>query len=268
MSEHDHRIRHSTAPAADEDTPEILRGDDDLPQVLADTVTEILHTPSARGAIHLVCAAVAIVAGAALVPAAWLVGRPNAGSGHPRLHRRRSSACSASARSTTACTGTSPAALKWMKRADHSMIFLFIAGSYTPLALLAMPPDTAKLVLTIVYSGAAAGVALKMFWPSAPRWVGRAALPDPRLHGDLVRRSPARRRRPDRRRPALRGCRALQHRRGALRRAVAQPVAADLRLPRVLPRVHRGGRGLPLRRDLARSSCSRARNGVTSAAAR
>ena len=67
-------------PAADEDIPEILRGDDDLPQVLADTVTEILHTPpSARGAIHLVCAAVAIVAGAALVPAAWLVGRPNAG---------------------------------------------------------------------------------------------------------------------------------------------------------------------------------------------
>ena len=67
---------------------------------------------------------------------------------------------------------TSLAALKWMKRADHSMIFLFIAGSYTPLALLAMPTDTAKLVLTIVYSGAAAGVALKMFWPSAPRWVG------------------------------------------------------------------------------------------------
>ena len=158
--------------AADEDIPEILRGDDDLPQVLADTVTEILHTPpSARGAIHLVCAAVAIVAGAALVPAAWLVGRPNAG-----LATLVYSASIVGMFSVSAVyhrvKWTSPAALKWMKRADHSMIFLFIAGSYTPLALLAMPPDTAKLVLTIVYSGAAAGVALKMFWPSAPRWVG------------------------------------------------------------------------------------------------
>ncbi|TPG33541.1 PAQR family membrane homeostasis protein TrhA [Mycolicibacterium hodleri] len=159
------------ARTADVDIPEILRGDDDLPQVLADTVTEILHTPSARGAIHLVCAAVAIIAGAALVPVAWLVGRPHAGVAtlvyattiigmftvSAVYHRVR---------------WDNPATYKWMKRADHSMIFLFIAGSYTPLALLAMPPDTAKLVLTIVYSGAAAGVALKMFWPSAPRWVG------------------------------------------------------------------------------------------------
>lgn len=147
------------------------REDDDLPQVLADTVTDILHTPRARGAIHLVCAAVAIVAGAVLVPVAWIFGPPMAGLAtivysvtiigmftvsavYHRVHWHNS------------------ATLKWMKRADHSMIFLFIAGSYTPLALLAMPTQTATLVLSIVYSGAAAGVALKMFWPSAPRWVG------------------------------------------------------------------------------------------------
>jgi hemolysin III len=65
-----------------------------------------------------------------------------------------------------------PAALKWMKRLDHSAIFIFIAGSYTPFALLAMPPRTGNLVLTIVWAGAAVGVALKMWWPSAPRWVG------------------------------------------------------------------------------------------------
>jgi hemolysin III len=59
-----------------------------------------------------------------------------------------------------------------MKRIDHSMIFVFIAGSYTPLAMLAMPDDTGRLVLTIVYGGAAAGVALKMWWPSAPNAVG------------------------------------------------------------------------------------------------
>jgi hemolysin III len=59
-----------------------------------------------------------------------------------------------------------------MKRVDHSLIFVFIAGSYTPIALLAMPTSTGTLVLAVVYTGAATGVALKMLWPSAPRAVG------------------------------------------------------------------------------------------------
>ncbi|MBX9640722.1 MAG: hemolysin III family protein, partial [Mycobacteriaceae bacterium] len=41
-----------------------------------------------------------------------------------------------------------------------------------PVALLAMPPRTGAEVLAIVWTGAAAGVALKMWWPSSPRWVG------------------------------------------------------------------------------------------------
>ncbi|HET8994555.1 MAG TPA: hemolysin III family protein [Rhodococcus sp. (in: high G+C Gram-positive bacteria)] len=60
----------------------------------------------------------------------------------------------------------------WMKRADHSMIFIFIAGSYTPFATLALPPETGRTLLAIVWAGAAGGVALKMLWPTAPRWVG------------------------------------------------------------------------------------------------
>ena len=66
----------------------------------------------------------------------------------------------------------SPSAEMWMMRLDHSAIFLFIAASYTPLALLALPPDVGVEVLTIVWSGAVAGVAFKMLWPSAPRWIG------------------------------------------------------------------------------------------------
>ena len=65
-----------------------------------------------------------------------------------------------------------PVALKWMKRFDHSAIFVFIAGSYTPFALLAMPPRTGAEVLSIVWTGGVAGVTLTMWWPSAPRWVG------------------------------------------------------------------------------------------------
>ncbi|WP_280347090.1 PAQR family membrane homeostasis protein TrhA [Nocardia neocaledoniensis] len=59
-----------------------------------------------------------------------------------------------------------------MKRADHSMIFLFIAGSYTPFALLGLPGPTGRTLLIVVWAGALAGVALKMLWPTAPRWVG------------------------------------------------------------------------------------------------
>ncbi|WP_157577191.1 PAQR family membrane homeostasis protein TrhA [Saccharomonospora iraqiensis] len=66
----------------------------------------------------------------------------------------------------------SPRAYAWMKRADHSMIFLFIAGTYTPFTLLAMSQPTGYIVLGVVWGGAVAGVALKMLWPSAPRWVG------------------------------------------------------------------------------------------------
>ncbi|WP_019809924.1 PAQR family membrane homeostasis protein TrhA [Saccharomonospora halophila] len=66
----------------------------------------------------------------------------------------------------------SPRAYAWMKRADHSMIFLFIAGTYTPFTLLAMSQPTGYVVLGVVWGGAAAGVALKMLWPGAPRWVG------------------------------------------------------------------------------------------------
>lgn len=58
-----------------------------------------------------------------------------------------------------------------MKRLDHSMIFLFIAGTYTPFALLAMPARSGAVVLAVVWSGALAGVALKLAWPHSARWL-------------------------------------------------------------------------------------------------
>ena len=59
-----------------------------------------------------------------------------------------------------------------MKRLDHSMIFLFIAGTYTPVAALAMEPATRNWVLAVVWVGALAGIVLKTAWPQAPAWVG------------------------------------------------------------------------------------------------
>lgn len=60
----------------------------------------------------------------------------------------------------------------WINRVDHSMIFVFIAGSYTPFATLAMPAPTGTIVLAVVWTGALAGVLMKLLWPQAPRWVG------------------------------------------------------------------------------------------------
>ncbi len=67
---------------------------------------------------------------------------------------------------------TSVRARTWMKRADHSMIFVFIAGTYTPFCYLLLPEPDRTVVLILVWAGALGGVALKMFWPKAPRWVG------------------------------------------------------------------------------------------------
>src|ERR671917_1232466 len=66
----------------------------------------------------------------------------------------------------------SPRGWRIMKRLDHSMIFLFIAGTYTPFALLAVDQPTGYWVLAGVWAGALAGVSLKLTWPTAPRWVG------------------------------------------------------------------------------------------------
>ncbi|MCG5467759.1 hemolysin III family protein [Micromonospora sp. LAH09] len=58
-----------------------------------------------------------------------------------------------------------------MRRMDHSMIFVFIAGTYTPLCVMLLAPRPATVMLALVWGGALAGVALTVVWPHAPRWV-------------------------------------------------------------------------------------------------
>jgi hemolysin III len=55
-----------------------------------------------------------------------------------------------------------------MKRLDHAAIFVFIAGTYTPLCLL-LPDAGGMPLLAGVWAGAALGVARAVFWPDAPR---------------------------------------------------------------------------------------------------
>jgi hemolysin III len=59
----------------------------------------------------------------------------------------------------------------WARRLDHSMIFLFIAGTYTPFALLAFSGTLRWVVLAVVWGGAALGLVLNFAWLDAPKWV-------------------------------------------------------------------------------------------------
>jgi hemolysin III len=65
----------------------------------------------------------------------------------------------------------SPAARRWMRRLDHSMIFVVIAGTYTPFALIALRGALAGALLIAVWAGAAAGIVLTLAWIDAPEWL-------------------------------------------------------------------------------------------------
>jgi len=58
-----------------------------------------------------------------------------------------------------------------LKRIDHANILLLIAGTYTPLATLALPPGKGVLLLVLVWSGALLGILFRVFWIHAPRWL-------------------------------------------------------------------------------------------------
>lgn len=64
-----------------------------------------------------------------------------------------------------------PRARAWMRRLDHSMIFVFIAASFTPFALLVLEGTLATTIFAVIWAGAVAGVVLSLVWSSAPKWV-------------------------------------------------------------------------------------------------
>jgi hemolysin III len=85
--------------------------------------------------------------------------------------------------SVAACFGASalyhrptwtPTVRAWLARLDHAGVYLLIAGAYTPFAFLVMSPGWAVPVLALVWSGALAGILLKLFWVRAPKWLSAA----------------------------------------------------------------------------------------------
>jgi hemolysin III len=65
----------------------------------------------------------------------------------------------------------SPRVLLFLRRFDHSNIFLLIAGSYTPFSLILLDGWAQVAILSVAWGGALAGIALKLLWPGHPRWL-------------------------------------------------------------------------------------------------
>jgi hemolysin III len=96
---------------------------------------------------------------------------------------RRTAAAAVFAGAVTACFGSSalyhrvtwtPRVRLWMRRVDHAGVYLLIAGTYTPVSLLALTGNWRVVVLTIVWAGAAVAIVLKFVWVAAPKWLAAA----------------------------------------------------------------------------------------------
>ena len=120
--------------------------------------------PRLRGVSHQYAFFVSLACGAGLILAA--------SDGRARV------AATIYALAVSALLGTSalyhrvtwrPGPRRWMRRLDHSMIFVLIAGTYTPVALLALSGPLARAILIAVWAGAAAGIVFKLAWIDAGR---------------------------------------------------------------------------------------------------
>jgi hemolysin III len=65
----------------------------------------------------------------------------------------------------------SPGTEKLLKRLDHSNIFLIIAGTYTPFSVILLRDQGGTMLLWIVWTAAMAGIAFRVLWVGAPRWL-------------------------------------------------------------------------------------------------
>lgn len=59
----------------------------------------------------------------------------------------------------------------WMRRLDHTMIFVMIAGCYTPMALLTMDEGTATMILAVEWGIVLLALVINLIWPIRPKWV-------------------------------------------------------------------------------------------------
>lgn len=129
-------------------------------------VTAARRRPRLRGVIHQYAFFVAVVLGVALV-----LGTEGS---RARTGAAVFAACVAAMLGVSALYHRviwPPGPRRWMRRLDHAAIFLLIAGTYTPFALLALAGAWRAAVLAVVWSGTAIAIVLKVAWVDGPRWL-------------------------------------------------------------------------------------------------
>lgn len=130
------------------------------------TTPQTAPKPRLRGWLHAAAVPIVLIGGLVLtVFAPTLTGR--IGSGVYLL-----SALLLFGTSAVYHLGTwSPRTLAVFRRWDHSNIFVFIAGTYTPLCLMLLTGTSRIVLLSLIWGIAIAGVTFRILWLSAPRWL-------------------------------------------------------------------------------------------------
>ena len=138
-------------------------------QTPAATAPELRVKPRLRGVFHQYAFFVSLASGALLV----LLAATARASVAAAIYAASVSALFGVSALYHRVTWTGPARRR-MRRLDHAMIFLLIAGTYTPVGLLVLKGSLATVVLAVVWGGAVAGIVLELAWTRAPRWLGGA----------------------------------------------------------------------------------------------
>jgi hemolysin III len=125
--------------------------------------------PRLRGRFHEVGFYASLGVGAALV----LTADPGRARGVAAVFASSVAACFGASALYHRPTWT-PNVRSWLARLDHAGIYLLIAGTYTPVAVIVMSTAWAVPVLSVVWGGALAAILLKLFWVRAPKWQSAA----------------------------------------------------------------------------------------------
>jgi hemolysin III len=135
--------------------------------LLATPLPEAWVKPLLRGVLHQYAFFISLASGTLLV----LLATTTKASVAAALYAASVSALFGVSALYHRITWTTPARRR-MRRLDHAMIFVLIAGTYTPVGLLVLQGRLATVVLAVVWGGAAAGIVLELVWTKAPRWLG------------------------------------------------------------------------------------------------
>ncbi|CUR55167.1 channel protein, hemolysin III family [metagenome] len=137
---------------------------DSVAERVAEVVAEV--KPKLRGWLHLITAPLTLAAGIVLIALS------------PTASTRVGSALFAGTALVLFTVSAiyhrgnwSPRVWAFLRRFDHSNIFLLIAGSYTPFSLMLLQGQERVVLLSVIWGGAVLGVLFRIFWTSAPRWL-------------------------------------------------------------------------------------------------